>query len=123
MTKEELTQALLRRKLGETQRAVVVVKDHKTGALKQSLAHIHFVSSHFLAARKEAALLVIDSSSLQMALLWVKILGTLPDCSHTFPELDRSPLQHLNRKIAAAAMSVGAYTAYIHRLEEESRNS
>jgi hypothetical protein len=34
MTKEELAQGLLRRRLGDTDRAVVVVKNHKTGASK-----------------------------------------------------------------------------------------
>ena len=45
--------------------------------------------SHF-AASKEAAVLVADSQSVQMALLWMKILETLVDVTLAFPELDGS---------------------------------
>ena len=65
------------------------------------------MSSFSITARKEAAVLVADGSSVQMALLWVKVLDSLADCSLAFPELDGRPVQHLERKMAAAAKAIG----------------
>lgn len=66
-----------------------------------------YVFPFSFAARKEAALLVADGPSVQMALLWMKLLGTLPDCTLAFPELDGSQVRHLERKIETAAKSIG----------------
>ena len=57
--------------------------------------------------RKEAAVLVADSPSIQMALLWMRILETLVDVILAFPELDGSPVRHLDRKVSASAKVVG----------------
>ena len=110
MTREELAQGLSRRRLGDTARAVIVVKNHKTGGL--SIHHTElitsFVLAYFFTGRKEAAILVADATSVQMALLWLKLLErTFPDCTLAFPDFDGQPLQHLERKVDAAARSIG----------------
>ena len=52
--------------------------------------------------------MVADGPSVQMALLWMKLLErTMADCTLAFPELNGAPLQHLERKIYGAAKSIG----------------
>jgi hypothetical protein len=48
------------------------------------------------AARNEAAVMVADSPSVQMALLWMNLLETtVPDSTLAFPELNGGQVQHL----------------------------
>jgi hypothetical protein len=76
--------------LGDTQRAVVVVKHHKTGP-------------------KESALLVADATTVPMLGLWPgEVIQTnLPESSLVFPEYDGTTLLHLEGKISKAARSLG----------------
>lgn len=107
MMRAELDEGMTRRKLGDTQRGVIVVKHHKTGRLRPVSA-LYMSPCTTFTGQKESALLVVDATSISMLLLWQRVLcRILPDSSLAFPEFDGTKLGHPERKMGAAAKSLG----------------
>ena len=127
MTKQELAEGMKRRKLGDTQRAVIVVQKHKTGLSNLlRIGHTMLTSPHlFLIGQKESALLVADAATVRMALLWLKVQDFIwPDCTLAFPDFQGKLVSHLERKMLMAARTLdhNLPNPSIFRKELEIRN-
>ena len=67
-----------------------------------------FPVTTFFTGRKESAILVADSTSVQIALLWLRVLNmTLPDATLAYPDFDGMPMKHIERKFQAATRTIG----------------
>ena len=101
--------ALRSRKLGDVDHAIIIVKNHKTGALTYGYQYAHHsFFLYFYSGRKESALIVADATSIKMMRMWMKVAERAVPGSHlAFASLDGSELQHLERKVNAAAKVLG----------------
>ena len=106
MTKQEMLEGLQRRRLGELDHAVIVVKNHKTGSL---VVHTILSYSYFhVTGCKESALICDDATAIIMIRLWLKILEhMLPDCVLAFPDFEGKSQEHMERKIAMVSKALG----------------
>lgn len=69
----------------------------------------YFTSPLFsLTGRREPALLVVDATSIEMVLLWMKVQESVwPDSTLAFPDFEGKEVRHLERRMEAAARTVG----------------
>ena len=96
MTRQEIVEGMKRRRLGDVKRAVIVVREHKTGLSRNSfrVGHTILTSPQFsLTGRKESALLVADATAIRMTLLWMKVQDHVwPNSTLAFPDFEGNNL-------------------------------
>ena len=116
----ELEEGLKRRQLGDTQRAVIVVKNHKTGWWRAS-AELGKHHSFSLQGEKSRHYWWPVSRCYS----WMKLLQTMSlDSPLAFPDFDGQEVSHLERKIEVATRPLGHSlpTTTMFRKELEIRN-
>ena len=107
MTATELKQGLESRTLGKTDRAIFMVKHHKTG---QSHPQILSDIPPLLTDKTASAILVADNVTVKMLVLWQRLLSRVLESDLAFPEFDGTILTHLERKVERAAKALPAHS-------------